>query len=130
VIVLDASAVVELLLLTPVGTRIAARLSASGESLHAPHLVDAEVLQVLRRLVVTRALTEARGRTAVQDLADVPLTRYPHDTLLARAWVLRHNLSAYDALYVALAEALDAPLLTRDRRIVLAPGHSVHVEVM
>jgi predicted nucleic acid-binding protein len=130
VIVLDASAVIEWLLQTPTGAKIAARLTASAETAHAPHLVDVEVLQVMRRLVRSRTMTAARGQAATQDLAELRLTRYPHDTLLARAWELRNNLSAYDAMYVALAESLDAPLLTCDARISTAPGHSVRVEVM
>src|SRR5437762_2528893 len=69
-------------------------------------------------------------RAALEDLVALPLSRYPHDFLMSRVWDLRANMSAYDAVYVALAEALDAPLLTRDRRLAKAPGHRARVEVV
>ncbi|WP_239024994.1 type II toxin-antitoxin system VapC family toxin [Rhodoligotrophos defluvii] len=75
-------------------------------------------------------LTMPRGREALADLADLPLRRYPHDLLLPRIWALRCNLTAYDAAYVALAEVLDAPLLTRDRRLAAAAGEGARVEVV
>jgi len=130
VIVLDASAAIEWLLLTPAGQRIDARLAEQDETLHAPHLIDVEVAQVLRRFVMAGSITANRGREALQDLVDLPLTRYPHDMLLARAWALRSNLTAYDATYVALAEALDATLLTCDAKIAAAPGHAARVDVV
>lgn len=129
-IVLDASAAVEMLLQTAAGRPLAERLLASDISLHAPHLLDVEVTQVLRRFVARGELAPDRGRQALQDLADLPLERYPHDLLLPRAWELRENLTAYDAVYVALAEALGATLLTADGRISRAPGHSARVEVI
>ena len=128
-IVLDASAVLEWLLQTRVGARIEARVFAEAATLHAPHLVDIEVAQVLRRYVKKGLITGSRGDQALEDLVDLSLTRYPHDMLLSRIWALRDNLTAYDAAYVALAEALDAPLVTCDTKIAAAPGHRARVEV-
>ncbi len=130
IVVLDASAAVEMLLRTAVGAPLAERLLAPDISLNAPYLLDVEVTQVLRRFVARSGLDPARGRQALQDLADLPLERYPHDFLLSRAWELRENLTAYDAVYVALAEVLGATLLTGDGRISRAPGHSARVEVI
>lgn len=129
-IVLDASAVVELLLGTPAGAAVMRRISGPGESLHAPHLMDVEVAQVLRRFTRSRAIDNDRGHEALDDLAALDVARYPHDPLLPRVWDLRANLTAYDAVYVALAEALDAPLLTGDRRIASAAGHRARVETI
>jgi len=130
VIVLDASAVVELLLGTAAGTVVQKRVSRRNESLHAPHLMDVEVAQVLRRFHASGAIDETRGREALEDLGDLDVARYPHDPLLVRVWQLRANLTAYDAVYVALAEALGAPLLTCDRRIATAPGHRARIETI
>jgi predicted nucleic acid-binding protein len=130
VIVLDASAVLELLLSTRAGARVAARLAESSESLHAPHLLDLEVAQVLRRAEATGALSARRSRAAIQDLADLDLQRYPHDVLLPRVWDLRRNVTAYDAAYLALAEALGAPVVTFDARLARAPGHRATVELL
>jgi len=129
VIVLDASAALEVLLRTPASASLESRLFDSGESLHAPHLIDVEVAQVLRRFSRTGHLSAERYREALTDLTDFPLTRYPHDFLLARVWELRTNLTAYDAVYVALAEALDATLLTRDRRLTSAPASRARIEL-
>ncbi len=129
-IVVDASAVVEVLLRTAGAEAIEQRIFADGETLHAPHLIDVEIVQVLRRYSAAGLLSRGRGHEALHDLADLALARYPHDILLERAWELRRNLTAYDAVYVALAEALDAPLLTRDRRIAAAPGHRARVELV
>lgn len=99
-------------------------------SLHAPHLLDLEVAHTLRRLVAQDQVTETRAAEALKDLAGFSIERYPHTVLLPRIWALRHNLTAYDTAYVALAEALDATLLvTRDSRIRRAPGHFVQIEV-
>ena len=130
VIVLDASVVLEVLLRMPAGVAVEERLFEPEESLHVPHLVDVEVAQVLRRYALAAEVEAGRCRAALDDLAGLPLTRYPHDFLMSRVWDLRGNLSAYDAVYVALAEALDAPLLTRDRRLANAPGHGARVEVV
>ena len=129
-IVVDASALLEVLLRTPVAVAVEDRLLAPGETLHAPHLLDVEIAQVIRRYAANGEIDGERGRLALDDLADFPLQRYPHDLLLRRIWSLRHNLTAYDAVYVALAEALDAPLLTRDRRIAAAAGHRARVELV
>jgi predicted nucleic acid-binding protein len=129
VIVLDASAVIEILLLTATGAPVAERLLTTESSLHAPHLLDIEVAQVLRRFVARGKLSPERARQALDTLAGLPLERYPHEILLRRIWALRENLTAYDAAYVALAEILGATLLTCDARILRAPGHSARVEV-
>ena len=128
-IVLDASAVVDWLLLTPAGQRIEARVYSHRESLHAPHLLDLEVSQVLRRLTREGILSTLRAEEAMQDLLDMRITRYPHFVLLPRIWQHRHNLSAYDAAYVALAERLGAVLVTRDGRLASASGNSAKIEL-
>ena len=129
-IVVDASALIEVLLGMPGARAVETRLFAPGLSLHAPHLLDIEVAQVVRRFAASGEIDGERGRTALSDLAEFPLRRYPHDLLLPRVWELRSNLTAYDAVYVALAEALDAPLLTRDRRVAAAAGHQAQVELV
>jgi predicted nucleic acid-binding protein len=98
--------------------------------LHAPHLIDLEVTQVLRRWVARRQLDELRAVQALDDLRDLDLNRYPHDVLLDRIWELRNNSSAYDAAYVALAEALGAPLLTTDARLAEVPDTRAQIEVL
>jgi predicted nucleic acid-binding protein len=128
-IVVDASALLEVLLRTERGARIETRLLSRGESLHAPHLLDVEVAQVLRRYAAAGELRSERGLEALADLADFPLHRYPHDWLLPRMWELRHNLTAYDVAYVALAEALPAPLVSCDGRLASAPGHTAKLEI-
>lgn len=126
-IVVDTSAVLEVLLNTRASARIAERLFAPNETLHAPHLLDVEIAQVLRRYARAGELDAARGRQALDDLADLPLSRYPHDLFLRRIWELRSNVTAYDAAYLALAEALAAPLVTRDKRLASAPGHQARI---
>jgi predicted nucleic acid-binding protein len=128
-IVLDASAVLEWLLRSATGVRIEARILASTATLHAPHLLDVEISQVLRRGVLRGGLAPGRAQQALEALRDLPLTRHAHTFLLPRVWNLRHNLSAYDATYVALAEALAAPLFTCDRKISQTPKLYVQVEV-
>jgi len=130
VIVLDASVVLEVLLRMPAGVTVEERLFEPEETLHAPHLLDVEVAQVLRRYALAGDVDAERCRAALDDLAGLPLSRYPHDFLMSRVWDLRANLSAYDAVYVALAEALDSPLLTRDQRLANAPGHRARVELV
>jgi predicted nucleic acid-binding protein len=129
VIVLDASAAIEWLLQSRAGIKIDRLIFARSESLHAPHLLDIEVAQVLRRYVRDKRITAQRGEEALEDLGDLPLRRYPHDFLIPRIWELRATLTAYDAAYVALAELLDARLLTCDGKIGSAPGHDAKVEV-
>jgi len=130
VIVVDASALVEVLLNTPAAPVIQARIFAPNDTLHAPHLLDVEVAHALRRYSMTGQIDSERGQRALSNLAAFPLQRYPHSRLLPRIWQLRGNLTAYDATYVALAEMLDAPLLTRDRRLAAAPGHGATIEVV
>jgi predicted nucleic acid-binding protein len=128
-IVLDASAAVDWLLQTRTGALIDKRIYSRHETLHAPHLLDLEVTQVLRRLVREGAVSDPRGDQALQDLLALRITRYPHDILLRRIWQHRNNLTAYDAAYIALAERLSAPLITRDARLSAAAGHAAQVEV-
>ncbi len=129
-IVVDASAVLELVLDTEAGRTVAERLLIPSEALHAPHLLDVEVTQAVRRYVASRDIQPAKGRQAIADLLDLPVARHPHTVLLPRAWELRRSISAYDAMYVALAEALDAPLLTRDGRLSRSHGHRARVELI
>ncbi len=129
-IVVDASVLLELLLRTPSTKTAEGRLFASRETLHAPHLLDLEIAQVLRRYAASGAVPAERGAMALADLADFPVRRYAHDVLLPRIWELRANLTAYDAAYVALAEALDARLLTRDGRLARARGHHARIELL
>lgn len=129
-IVVDASAALEVLLRTPSAEAVETKLFSPSETLHAPHLIDLEVAQVLRRYAAAGELAPGRGRIALADFADFPIHRYPHDALLPRIWGLRGNLTAYDAAYVALAEALDAALVTRDRKLASAGGHGARIEVV
>jgi predicted nucleic acid-binding protein len=128
-IVVDASSLLEVLLRTPAAPALESRLLGTRQTLHVPHLLDVEVAQVLRRYAAAGEIDEARGRSALADLADFPLHRYPHDFLLHRVWQLRNNLTAYDAVYVALAEVLNALLLTRDKGLAAAAKRYVTVEV-
>lgn len=127
-IVLDASAAVELLLNTPVGARIAARVASPDASLCAPHLLDVEIAHVLRRAVRQGAMSVGRAEEALADWRDLDVVRFGHDLLLDRMWDLRENLTACDAAYVALAEVLGAVLVTLDARLAGAP-HAARVEV-
>jgi predicted nucleic acid-binding protein len=128
-IVLDASAAVDWLLQTSAGRTIEQRIYSHNETLHAPHLFDVEVAQVLRRLALQGLVSVRRADEAVRDLLDLRITRYPHFVLLPRIWQLRHNFSAYDATYIVLAEKLGAPLLTRDGRLASASGHAATIEL-
>lgn len=128
-IVLDASAALDWLLQSSAGQRIERRIYSHNESLHAPHLLDLEVAQVLRRLTRDGTVSVHRADEAIQDLMDLRITRYPHFVLLPRVWQLRHNLSAYDAAYVGLAEILGATLITADRRVASASGNSARIEL-
>jgi predicted nucleic acid-binding protein len=130
VIVVDASAIVEVLLRTPAAKVVETHLFGSRRTLHAPHLLDVEVAHVLRRYAATGEIDQDVGGAALADLADFPLRRYAHEFLLPRVWDLRNNLTAYDAVYVALAEALDVPLLTRDGRLAAMASRHVRVELV
>jgi predicted nucleic acid-binding protein len=116
-IVVDASAAVSALL-----NAGPARRTLSGEQLHAPHLIDSEVANGLRRRVAARQLSAADGWRSLSAWGNLGLTRYPVVGLLGRVWELRENLSAYDASYVALAELLNCAVLTADARLSRAPG--------
>ena len=129
-IVVDASALIELLLNTDVALRLSKRLFDPAQTLHAPHLIDVEVTQVLRRYERAGSVTGGRAEEVLQDLGELPIARYPHDFLLARVWALRRNVTAYDAVYLALAEALGATLVTRDSALASVPGHNARVEVV
>jgi predicted nucleic acid-binding protein len=129
-IVVDASALLEVLLRTPAAQAVEERMFDARETLHTPHLIDVEIAQVIRRYAANGEIDGDRGGAALDDLAVFPMRRYPHDLLLPRVWELRNNLTAYDAVYVALAEALEAPLLTRDRRLAAAAGHRASIELV
>jgi len=128
-IVLYASAAVDWLLQTPAGQRIEKRIYSRNETLHTPHLLDLEVIQVLRRLARQGVVPVQRAAEAVRDLLDLRITRYPHLVLLPRIWQLRHNFSAHDAAYIVLAEKLGAALVTRDSRLASASGHAAPIEL-
>ena len=128
-VVLDASALLDYLLAFGAFERIAARMSEPGETLHAPHLLDIEVAHALRRLVARTTITASRAQAALADHAGLRIRRYPHGWMLPRIWALRENLSAFDAAYVTLSEALDAPLLTSDGALARAPGHAAAIEL-
>jgi predicted nucleic acid-binding protein len=128
-IVADASAVVDVLLRTDdPGPR--ERILRPRQTIHCPHLVDLEVAQTLRRFVLAGEMDGARGLAALGDLAALRIVRHPHEPFLERVWELRGNVSVHDAIYVALAEALGAPLVTRDARLAAAPGVRASVEVV
>ncbi len=129
-IVVDSSALFEVLIETTASREIVSRVFADGETLHAPHLIDLEILHIVRRYVRVRELSTTAGERAIEDFSDVPITRYPHTVLIPRIWDLRDNLTAYDAAYVALAELLDAPLLTRDQALASASGHRARIELI
>ncbi len=127
-IVLDACAVLEWVLATPSGMRIAHRLAAEPGLLNAPKLLDIEVLSGLRGPCLGKKLDVQDAERALASLPDLPIIRHEHGPLLQRAWELRRSMSGYDALYVALAEALEATLVTCDARLGRARGHVARVE--
>lgn len=129
-IVIDASALAELLVGgTPRAAKLADRIAPTSEALHAPHLIDLEVASVLRGFEAKRLLSRPLAIRAIAELAALDLSRYAHEPLLPRIWQLRGNLTVYDAAYVALAEILDLPLVTCDRRLAQAPGNRAHIEL-
>ncbi len=130
-IVVDASAIVDVLLdLAPHSEGIAERLAAESPDLAAPHLLDAEVAQVVRRYALAGEVGVARARAALDDLGALQITRYAHTPFLGRVFQLRDNATVYDALYLVLAETLGAPLLTRDSSLGRVPGHDAEVLVV
>jgi len=129
VIVLDASALLELILATPTGKVIAERIADPALSLHTPHLADIEVAQALRHYVREGEIAAADAEVAIEDLRSLDLARHGHEPFLDRIWSLRDNVPAYDAVYVALAEVLDGVLLTADARLARAPGAACEIEV-
>ena len=130
-IIADASVVVDMFIGRGgvAGDELRERL-AREESVSAPHLLDAEVAQALRRLSMQREMTARRATTSLRELALLPITRYAHGWLLPRAFELRDNVTIYDGLYLALAEALDAPLLTSDMVLSDVPGCHATVEIL
>jgi predicted nucleic acid-binding protein len=129
VIVLDASAAIDWLLQTNAGMQIEKRIFSRRESVHCPHLLDLEVVQVLRRLSREGSISEKRADQALNDLLSLRIARYPHFIFLSQIWQHRNNLSAYDAAYVVLAKRLGAPLVTRDTRLTSAAGHLATIEL-
>jgi predicted nucleic acid-binding protein len=130
VIVLDASSAVAVLLnLGASASGIRDRMDQANEGLHVPHLFEIEVMNVLRRYELNGDLSAERARLAMNRLSAMRVTLYPHTALLPRIWELRENVTAYDAAYVALAETLEAPLITRDERLSKAPGIRATVEL-
>lgn len=124
-LVADASAIVELLMATPDGLAIEEHLFAGGEIVAAPHLLDVEVLHVLHRLDRTKRVTARRSEQMLDDLGDLAITRYDHEILRPAMWRLRHNLTMYDAAYVALAELLGARIVTCDAKLAQTTDHGV-----
>lgn len=125
-LVVDTSAIVAVLVAAPPSPALRQRLS--GRRLHAPHLIDVEFLHALRRLSAGGKLAPAQAELIRSDFAGLTIVRYPHRLLLDRMWELRGNLTAYDAAFVALSEALDLPLVTTDARLAAAPGHRAVIE--
>jgi predicted nucleic acid-binding protein len=107
-----------------------ARRRLRGETLYAPGILDLEVVSVIRRLLGSGELDERRASLALGDLYDLDLRRVGHRPLLPRVWELRHTVTPYDAVYVALAEAIGAVLVTADRRLAAAPGPRCVIEVL
>jgi predicted nucleic acid-binding protein len=128
--VVDASVVLELVLGTEAGVMILDRYFDGREALHAPCLLDVEVAHVLRRYVARGEVSDERGREAIDLLVNLPIRRHDHGALLERTWELRGNLTAYDAVYVALAEGLRATFVTRDRRLAGAVGVAAAIELI
>lgn len=128
-IVVDAGVVFALVAGAEAAARHAA-LRVDNEQMLAPQLVDLEVVSVLRRLVLQRDFPPSLAAASVRHLADLDITRVAHAPLLERCWELRDNLTPYDAAYVALAEMIEAPLLTTDRRLAGASGTRCPIEVL
>jgi predicted nucleic acid-binding protein len=128
VLIVETSAVVAALVARPPNQALVDRLRTDGD-LHAPHLLDVELLHALRGLVLAGHLSEDRAADARADFTDLTVVRYGHGALADRSWQLRHGLTAYDATFVALAEALNVPLVTCDARLADAPGNRAVTEL-
>lgn len=129
-IVVDASAAVEMIVRGPASQRVTDRILDTDVSLHAPCLIDLEVAQVLRRYVRGGEITRRRAENALDWFLNLPINRHPHSPFMRRVWQLRDNLTAYDAAYISLSEALGAPLVTLDARLARTGGHSAVVELI
>jgi len=130
VIVLDASAALEWLVQGPAAAEVERRILAPNVYLHAPHLLDLEVAQNLRRFVTTGYLGEQDAHNALSEFLQLPITRHAHEPLVPRIWSLRANLTAYDAAYIALAEVLSVPLLTLDTKMRAGARHHARIELV
>jgi predicted nucleic acid-binding protein len=128
VLIVDTSAALSALTASDPAPGLVERLAEDGD-LHAPHLIDTEILHALRRMTMNGELSDERAADARTDFAELSLTRYPQQPLSDRVWTLRHNLTAYDATFVALAETLDTPLVTCDTRLAAAPAHHANIEL-
>jgi len=128
IVVVDASAVIDLLLRTDRALELRRRLLQPFQALHAPHFIDLEVLQFIRRQRLDGNMDDDRAEDAIADHRALPIKRYPHYALLPRVWTLRDNFTAYDAVYVALADSLHATLVTTDLRLAKAAARFVDVE--
>ena len=128
--VLDASSAVEFLLNTASGKRLAARLADETEVVHVPHLIDLEIAQVLRRYTRHGTLNARMGMLALDRWRSLDIQRYAHEPFLDRIWDLRDNVTVYDAVYVALAEALSTVLYTGDRKLAGTPGVNVAIALI
>jgi predicted nucleic acid-binding protein len=127
-IVVDTSAAVMALVAQDRAPDLVERLASDGD-LHAPHLIDTEVLHTLRRMILRESISPERAADARSDFAELALLRYPHEPLSDRVWELRDNLTAYDVTFVALAEALTVPLITCDARLASSPLHHAQIEL-
>ncbi len=127
-IVLDASAAVELVLATPSGAAVARRLR--GETVHAPAHLDVEVIGAIRRAVMRQLISDHEGLVAVADFLSLPVRRWPTKPFVQRAYQLRTTHIVADGVYVALAEGFDAPLITCDGRLAHSHGHDAEIELL
>ena len=128
--VVDSSAVLDMVLAAPRAEVLRDRLFSGDVIWHAPHFVDLEVLSILRKTLLSGEMDEERAARAVHVFATFPIERHAHDSYIARIWALRRNFTSYDASYVALAEALSAPLITSDAPLARAAAKFVDVELV
>ena len=128
-LVIDASAVLELILRTPLAYRVESLVFSHESRLHAPDLIDLEVIQVLRHYYENAELSYSRAQEALTDFSHLRIKRHATTPFLARIWDLQSSVTAYDAAYLALAESLPAPLVTCDTRVGLTEGHHALIEI-